>query len=609
MARFKLFFGKIGAAPQSLLPGLVTDTDTFFAPTVAPGAVTIAPALVTDTDVFYAPSIAQTVLPAIVTDTDVFYAPDVAQVLLAGLVTDTDTFFAPAITTGAVAVEPGLIDSDDLFYSPSIVGGAITLFPDRVIDTDVIYAPTASFPGAQVTPSLYVDPFESFYGATVSRGLAAGLVTDTDTFFAPSVAGGQVSILPPLFVSTDVIYVPAVQRQNSQGNGGGGGGGGGNVPKDIKYATAITMAQSGLITAIGFTANSAVTVNTRMAIYANSGGNPGALLGQSAAKSSVALGSNLYPLLVPVSVLAAQTIWIALQSDGNNFQWFLVTSPNGSRFNNDLFSDGISDPFGAASNDNKKAPIFAVFLESANATVTVPKIDSDDLIYAPSISVSKTLTTSAVISDDSIWPPEVVSTYELYHFDPVTDADEIFTPTVEPGTITLEPGLVIDDDAFISPFVGQSAPPDHDVFSAVFVDEDLIYTAEVTPVGGDTLAPIVEDEDVIEPPVVSNYYEIFIGDFPIDEDVIPTPEVIAGTIELLPELVIDQDVPFEPPLVVTESPGQTLEPGLVVDDDTFLSPTGQRPSRHGHAAILGSSTRSATILGQRDDTVTISGGD
>lgn len=62
-----------------LFPSLFTDTDTFYSPTVTPGAVTLTPALFSDTDTFYAPVVSgpQTLLPSLFTDTDTFHSPTV----------------------------------------------------------------------------------------------------------------------------------------------------------------------------------------------------------------------------------------------------------------------------------------------------------------------------------------------------------------------------------------------------------------------------------------------------------------------------------------------------------------------------------------------------
>lgn len=76
---------------QTLNPSLYTNNQTFYAPTVTPGAVTVSPSLYTNQQTFYAPSTTQTtgqtVYPSLFTNTNIFFAaeaineyPDPSQV-------------------------------------------------------------------------------------------------------------------------------------------------------------------------------------------------------------------------------------------------------------------------------------------------------------------------------------------------------------------------------------------------------------------------------------------------------------------------------------------------------------------------------------------------
>lgn len=85
-----LFFKGGGSAAQTLNPSLYTNNQTFYAPTVTPGAVTVSPSLYTNQQSFYAPSVNQTgavVYPSLFTNTNIFFAaeaineyPDPSQV-------------------------------------------------------------------------------------------------------------------------------------------------------------------------------------------------------------------------------------------------------------------------------------------------------------------------------------------------------------------------------------------------------------------------------------------------------------------------------------------------------------------------------------------------
>lgn len=86
-----LFFKGGGSAAQTLSPSLVTNNQTFYAPTATPGPVTVSPSLYTNNQTFYAPTATQTsgqtVYPSLFTNTNIFFAaeaineyPDPSQV-------------------------------------------------------------------------------------------------------------------------------------------------------------------------------------------------------------------------------------------------------------------------------------------------------------------------------------------------------------------------------------------------------------------------------------------------------------------------------------------------------------------------------------------------
>ena len=60
------------------------------------------------------------------------------QDLTPGLVTDGDTFHAPTVTATNTLV-PGLVDDADTFYAPTVTAGAVTLSPSLVTDGAVSY--------------------------------------------------------------------------------------------------------------------------------------------------------------------------------------------------------------------------------------------------------------------------------------------------------------------------------------------------------------------------------------------------------------------------------------------------------------------------------------
>lgn len=98
---------ELAGSGQNLTPSLFTDGDTFYAPTVTPGAVSLAPSLVTDGDTFHAATVSAT------------YS------LTAPLFSDGDTFYDPTVTPGAVTLAPDLFADDDTFFGPTIEVAAV----------------------------------------------------------------------------------------------------------------------------------------------------------------------------------------------------------------------------------------------------------------------------------------------------------------------------------------------------------------------------------------------------------------------------------------------------------------------------------------------------
>jgi hypothetical protein len=135
---------------------------------------------------------AQTLTPGLFSDTDTFYTPTLAgqSVLVPALATDTDTFYQPTATPGAVTLTPSLFNDSDTYYAPIINVADYPLTPALFADTDTFFAPTVKF-DQFLTASLYTDS-DSFYAPTVDSRttLTPSLFSDTDTFLAPSATPG-----------------------------------------------------------------------------------------------------------------------------------------------------------------------------------------------------------------------------------------------------------------------------------------------------------------------------------------------------------------------------------------------------------------------------------
>lgn len=148
--RKRILYFSVSSGGQTLTPSLVTNSQTFHAPTVTAGAVTLAPSLVTNNQTFHA---------ATVTAGTVNLTPS--------LVTNGQTFYAPVVANGGVTLAPSLVTNSQTFPSPTISVGAVTLTLDVVVNGQTFYAPTVAQPSGQTLEPTLVTNGQTFYGPTV----------------------------------------------------------------------------------------------------------------------------------------------------------------------------------------------------------------------------------------------------------------------------------------------------------------------------------------------------------------------------------------------------------------------------------------------------------
>jgi hypothetical protein len=653
-------------ADVALTPALFSDTDTFFAPTVAPGAITLTPSLYTDTDSFFAPtaSASYTLTASLITDTDTFAAPTVSQSgqsltpslfsdtdsfysatistsieLTAALYADTDTFSVPTVTAGAITLTPSLVTDADSFFAPSIAN-IVSLEPALYTDTDSFFSPAvvatdivlpalysdadvffAPIVGTVISPSLHVDTDTIFSLTVTSRytlfpeivnseaqiwvpvDSAINFVQittylDQDLFFTPTVQGGSISINPPLYVDQDTFWSTFVARQKKNGNSPGTDPG--NVIANLKYASQIVLTDSGLITSLEVQSSSAQAINTRMMVYADASGLPGALLGQTNTKSSVVLGDNDYTMIQGVSIVAGQTIWVALHSDGD-FKWFLQNLRNGGRYNNDTFSDGPSNPFGASSIDHKQAPVFVILLESASTSILPSLVQDQDQIYSPTQTNTKQLLLQALTDTDFFYPNTLLPLSILLPSLVASD-DSIFIPSILRGSVTLEPSLFQDSDVIFSGFVLFTL---NNIGSVAIPVDDQIYEATVTLEGANLPPILYQDEDIFFSPVVLSTYFLQ-AEHEIDFDTFYLPQVIAGEVTIEPPL-LSAGEDFYDPFIQELNGTRTILPPLYVDEDAFYAINTRKFRFRKEFDILGVDASAEAFEGGRTSTRSIEG--
>ena len=202
------------AARYALTPALYSDADTFFAPAVTVGAAALTPSLFTDVDAFFPATVSRgavTLAPALYADADAFFAPTVTPVLAPSLFTDPNSFYSATVSVGAVTLTPSLFGEGDTFYTPGVSQTFLTLNldPSQFTDADSFFAHTVSTSVA-LTPALYGDA-DAFFSATITGtiALAPSLFSDGDAFVPPAVTTGIVTLGPGLFADADTFFTPA----------------------------------------------------------------------------------------------------------------------------------------------------------------------------------------------------------------------------------------------------------------------------------------------------------------------------------------------------------------------------------------------------------------
>lgn len=219
------------ASPVTLSPSLLSNTNTFYAPTVTRGAVTLSPSLLSNTNTFYAPTVTRgtvTLSAPLHSNVNSFHAPAVtvgATTLLPTLFSNTNSFYAPVVTTGAVEVYPPLLSNSSTLFSPSVVQGAVTLYPPLLTSTNTFHAPAVTRGVVTLTATLLSNT-NMFYAHVVTRGsveLTPAVFINANEFYAHAVSqiGGTAYILPPFFVNTNQFFVAVVTAPAPPSSGAG----------------------------------------------------------------------------------------------------------------------------------------------------------------------------------------------------------------------------------------------------------------------------------------------------------------------------------------------------------------------------------------------------
>lgn len=202
---------------QNLTPSLFTNSNAFYAATVAAGAVDLAPALFSNSNTFYAPTVspgAVDLTPALFTNSNTFYATTASATyaLTPGLFSNSNTFYAATVAAGAIDLTPALFSNTNSFYSAtvSLDGASQDIAPALFTNSNAFYAATVSPGAVDISPALFSNS-NTFYAPTVSASytLAPVLFTNSNSFFSPTVQATY-ALIASIFGNTNTFYSPTV---------------------------------------------------------------------------------------------------------------------------------------------------------------------------------------------------------------------------------------------------------------------------------------------------------------------------------------------------------------------------------------------------------------
>lgn len=467
------------ALEQDLVPGIVTDSESFYAPKLnlkmypalmtdageafrAPAITThasLTPGLISDTDTFYAPSkINLRLTAALATDSDSFFAPSVLSRahIVPGIITDTDSFFVPVVTKGAVTLAAGLISDTNSFYAPSIAAhNSIT--PNIITDTEAFYAAMVT-PGAVIATAGLVTVTDTFYVPNEESVSHPALVNDTDSFAAPTVLRGTITLTAALVTDSDSVYAPALHATYALTAGLITDTNSFFAPAVVPAAwniapSPITDSDSIFAPAVSATysvlADIVIDVESFYGIYVSSV----AYLLPSAITDS---DSFFAPIVRPRQALAP-----ALISDSDQF--FVPAAIPGSV--------GITPPLYADSD--------SIYAPNSAARLHPGLIADTDSIPAPSLHATSHLTPALYVPGDQFRVPHLTSrAHVLPGF--ISSTGTVFAPSVKPhnqivpvrhidaesfkvpavhSTAHIRPGLIAASDSFAAPIVRYAIKP------------------------------------------------------------------------------------------------------------------------------------------------------
>lgn len=210
-----------GGATQNLTAALYTNTNTFYAPTVA-ATYALTPARYDNAQTFYGPTVSATyaLTAARFDNTNTFYGPTAAasNTLTPDRYDNANTFY-DATVAASNTVTPDRYDNANAFYGPTVTS-SVTLVAARFDNDNSFYGPTVTAGAVTLLPGLYENS-NTFYGPVVTQDggpqfVVPDLYVNTNAFYVPTVSAGAIELLPPLVANDNTFYAPEVTAVGAQ---------------------------------------------------------------------------------------------------------------------------------------------------------------------------------------------------------------------------------------------------------------------------------------------------------------------------------------------------------------------------------------------------------
>lgn len=111
----------------------------------------------------------QTLTPSLFTNSQAFFAQTIAATysLTPARYDNSNAFYAATVTTGSVTLTPSLFTNTNTFYAATVTPGAVNLSPALYVNSNAFYSPTVATV-QYLAPARY-DNASAFYGQRVSQ--------------------------------------------------------------------------------------------------------------------------------------------------------------------------------------------------------------------------------------------------------------------------------------------------------------------------------------------------------------------------------------------------------------------------------------------------------